>query len=185
MLSAVLLSIALQSGQAASPANTIPSPNSSDRWPGAGTSDYRWRMSAPSGYAPFAVVTSTEGQIAIRRVTTEVQGGSYYVAVRQTPERLEQADSRECQFGEVVLALRNLPVPEIVVPGSRPPQGLVGSAPIHAAFERVTVFGSRQPSGQRADLTIAAADGPVNDWIGSLRAATQSCWKPMAPPDPA
>lgn len=180
MLSAVLLLIALQSGQTASPANTLPSPNSSERWPGAGTSDYRWRMSPPSGYAPFAVVTTRYGQIAIRRVTTEAQGGSYYVAVRQTPERLEQADSRECQFGEVVLALRNLPVPEIVVPGSRPPQGLVGSGPIHGVFGRVTVFGSRQPSGERADLTISAADGPVTDWIESLVVATQSCWKSMA-----
>jgi hypothetical protein len=185
MLATLLSSAAIQFGQVAGPANTMAIPNNAlDRWPSAEASDSRWTMHAPSGLKPFIVATNERGQIAVRWATDPNRPGIFYVAMRQTRDRLEEADSRECPFGDVVHNLRDLQLPEILVPGSRPHQGIGGPppyAPGDRSFDRVwckTIWrsafrlepGSSGRSDHRLDRQPLCGDRLVletNDMAGS------------------
>lgn len=171
----------LQAAPAAPTPNTLPLPNDIyHRWPDTLPHDMRWTLRAPLGLKPFVVVTKHGGQIAVRRDWTVPNG--HYVAMRQTDERLEQADSRVCDFEEVMQGLRDLPPAELVVPGSLPIQPPPAPPLLHAWEARITVFDSRQSTGEQVTVTMSTQSGPVRDWIDSLFTATDLCWRPLDPP---
>lgn len=180
----------VESPERINPGNTLPSPNNaSERWPGAGQSPFRWTFFPPPDKVPFVIVnspTEATSQIAIRWATSPspAQGEpTHYVAMRQTNERLEEADSRECHFGDLMQDLRELPLPETIIPGTTPHQQW-STPQFQRGVETITLMNSRQSDGQNAVVTLTASHGIFSDWVKELFDATRDCWKPMAAPTP-
>lgn len=188
MITGVLLVAAPQTSPAAVTPNTMAIPNNVyDRWPAPPGTPGRW-MNGPSDKAPFAVVTSVRaGQIAVRWALDPLKRGSpealYYVAMRQTEEALQEADSRECPIAPVLADLRALPTPEIIVPGTLPIQELAGPPFGHGGVS-IDLRGARQADGEYADILLASTSGPIAEWVPKLFEATKDCWKPMTPSAP-
>ena len=188
MLFELLIVAAIQAQPAETTGNTLPLPNNvNDRWPGPAGRPGRWLI-APEGKTPFVVVSSVRaGQIAVRWAVDPSKRGSpealYYVAMRQTEEALQEADSRECPIAPVMADLRALPTPEIIVPGTLPIQDLAGPPFGHGGVS-IDLQGARQADGQYANMILAGTSGPIAEWVPKLFEATKECWKPMTPPEP-
>lgn len=187
---AVLLQAAAPLGQAGiSERNTIQSPNSIERWPADGSSAYRWVIGAWPDKAPFLVASYSGddvGQMAVRwAVDPAIRGadGIYYVAMRQTSEGLEEADSRECAFGDVVRNLRTMSLPQPLIPGTEPVQSGPTPRSLHRGAS-IQILRAKQPDGSGADIGLSSSDGEIWAWSAALFAATRDCWKPMTPPAP-
>ncbi len=166
------------------PANALALPNNVfEYWPGPERSAYRWTMNPPLGKRPFMVASmSNEGQIAVRWATSGPRE-LHYVAMRQTAERLEEADSRECAFGDLIRDLRHLQMPEPRIWGTAPEQN--GPYPQFTHRAAALYFSDGIQSDQMpADISISSGHGPIWSWTQSLFAATRECWKPMTPPEP-
>jgi hypothetical protein len=183
MVASLALFAMLQAVPAIPSPNTLALPNDVYyRWPDAVPHDYRWTLRAPPDFKPFVVVTKHGGQIAVR---WDYSPRGHYVAMRQTDERLEQADSRECDFSGVMQELRDLPPAELVIPGSLPIQQLAGPPQFHAWEARVTVLDSKQNGAEPVTVTMSAQYGPLRDWVDRLFTATEPCWQPLQAPTSA
>ena len=147
----------------------------------------RWTLNSPPDKVPFVIVGASNianGQIAVRWASdpAQAQGArTYYVAMRQTSERLEEADSRECAFGPLMQDLRDIPMPETIIPGTEPDQRWPEPQFQHQVAS-ITLVRSRQADGQSAKVMLTASHGLIFDWAARLFAATEKCWKPMATP---
>jgi len=186
MLLAMLAAAVLQS-EPAPPENAVQvaARNTRGNWPSDDKSPARWLVNVPAGKRPFLVAWSSSWgyQIAVRYdynfdQTRPVAERVYFIAMRQTAERLEEADSRHCAFAESMDELRTLPAPEVIVPGTLPLQGLANPVLAHQN-SAITVFGARQKNGDPADVTWSSPGGDIAPWVQPLYERTRYCWTPM------
>lgn len=78
----------------------------------------------PVGQRPFLVVgyASARGGNALAFTTSPI--GRDYVVMRRKGDGVKQVASRDCSFTEELASVRNLELPEVVVPGSMPLQDM-------------------------------------------------------------
>lgn len=155
-------------------------------WPNTRETLSRWSTNSPYDLRPFVVVALYfSEQIAIRYTVDRGGPGTpttHYVAMRQGSGGLEEADSRECAFGDLIRELSYLEMPKPYIPGAPvenmpyPPGGHGGASLIFPD--------ARQVDGQHARITLSANYGAMVVWALSLFQATNECWKPTTPPSP-
>ena len=194
MLISLLAALSLQTAavpEAVAP-NVLRVPNTLEVWPGTGSGVGRWTNYAPMGKRPTIVATiyySTllprpmpPSEIAIR---TDVgpDRRTHFVAMRQTSERLEEVDSRNCDLAPLMNRLRAMPAPEPRVFGTEPlqpppaPRGGHGGVSLYFAE-------ARQSDGNAVSLSLSASNGEIATWVHDLFTVTHACWQPMALPEP-
>jgi len=163
LLAGLLLSPPLQSTAAVAQAST----------PEERVPDNQFWPSLPNDQRPFLVVGYASARGGNTLAFTNSPIGRDYVVMRRKGDGVEQIDSRDCSFTEELESVRNLEMPEIVVPGSMPLQDWPYPEFGHATWtlhSRLAV----QSDKHWSYVTLGASQGPIAEVSAML---FQTAWK--------
>lgn len=147
---------------------------------------HEWMLLEP-GRQPFIVLSEAHAgsypvhgpyhrEIAVRREVTDQEPRElYYVAMRRTPDGTEEVDSRECDFRDHIIALREVVPPVLSIPGADA-SDVAGYPSSGGPIYTVVNFNVRQPGGEGATVELTAGRGPIATRVSNLFHATRTCW---------